>query len=96
MMTIQDAAFRVIDTLERLVIDYMLVGSISSMFYSFPRSTSDVDFLIATPEFAVVEFAKELGPDFQLNPQLSFETFGGSLKHELTVLDSAFRVELPL
>ena len=72
----------------------MLVGSFSSMYYSFPRSTTDADFVIGTVDWDVQFFAKSLGSDFKFDPQLSFESFGGSIKNEIQIEGTPFRIEL--
>ena len=45
-MSIYDATFALIDALDEAKIPYMLSGSLSSMYYSFPRATTDADFVI--------------------------------------------------
>jgi hypothetical protein len=85
---------RVADALDRAGIPYMLVGSFSSMYYSFPRSTTDVDFVLGAHAPDLAQLAALLGDKFRLNPQLAFETVGGSLKTELAVVGTAFTIEL--
>ena len=72
----------------------MLVGSFSSMYYSFPRSTTDADFVIGTPDWDPQSIAKSLSNEFEFDPQLSFETFGGSVKNEIQIIGTPFRIEL--
>ncbi|TWU58521.1 hypothetical protein Poly51_13000 [Rubripirellula tenax] len=72
----------------------MLVGSFSSMYYSFPRSTTDADFVIGTSDWDVQALAKSLGNEFKFDPQFSFETFGGSMKNEIQIEGTPFRIEL--
>lgn len=85
---------RVVDALDRVGIPYLLVGSFSSMYYSFPRSTTDADFVIRVPNPDLAQLADLLGDQFRLDPQLSFETVGGSLKNEVAVVGTAFKIEL--
>ena len=75
-------------------LDYMLVGSFSSMYYSFPRSTTDADFVIGTPGWDVRLLADRLGKEFKFDPQLSFEMIGGSIKNEIEIEGTPFRIEL--
>lgn len=93
-MNLGNAIHRVVDALDRAEIPYVLVGSFSSMYYSFPRSTTDVDFVLAVSDPDLAQLATLLGDRFRLNPQLSFETVGGSLKNEITVVGTAFQIEL--
>jgi hypothetical protein len=54
---LQEAVSQMIAAMDEASIDYMLVGSFSSMYYSFPRSTTDADFVIGTPGWDVRLFA---------------------------------------
>jgi hypothetical protein len=93
-VNLQDAVGKVVDALDRADIPYMLVGSFSSMFYSFPRSTTDSDFVLGVTDPDLPQLAKLLGSDFRIDPQLAFEAAGGSLKNELAVVGTPFRIEL--
>jgi hypothetical protein len=89
-----DAVGQVVDALDQIGIPYMLVGSFSSMYYSFPRSTTDVDFVIAVPDPDLARLGELLGAPFRIDPQLAFETVGGSLKNEISIVGTAFKIEL--
>lgn len=91
-MNLGNAIHRVVDALDRAEIPYVLVGSFSSMYYSFPRSTTDVDFVLGVPDPDLAQLTALLGDQFRLNPQRSFETVGGSLENEITVVGTAFKV----
>ncbi|KAA1260708.1 hypothetical protein LF1_32490 [Rubripirellula obstinata] len=93
-MNLQQAVSRLIAALNEAGLDYMLVGSFSSMYYSFPRSTTDADFVIGTADLDVFSLAKSLGGEFKFDPQLSFESFGGSIKNEIHIEGTPFRIEL--
>ena len=54
----------------------------------------DADFVIELGTRSVVEIARRLGPDFRLDPQMSFETLTGTRRYEMTVAQSLFRIEL--
>ena len=66
-MSIYDATFAVIDALEQANIPYMLSGSLSSMYYSFPRATVDADFVLDLGESSLSAFAELLGPGFRVD-----------------------------
>jgi len=93
-VNLQQAVSRIIAALDKVGLEYMLVGSFSSMYYSFPRSTTDADFVIGTPDWDAQELAALLGDEFKLDPQLSFETFGGLIKNEIQIKGTPFRVKL--
>jgi len=52
-MNLEDAIAKVIEGLSEIGVEYMLVGSFSSMYYSFPRSTADADFVVGTQDLDV-------------------------------------------
>ena len=93
-MNLQESISRIIVTLNEAGFDYMLVGSFSSMYYSFPRSTMDADFVIGTPNWDVHSLVNSLGSEFKLDAQQSFEGFGGSIKNEIEIEGTPFRIEL--
>ena len=63
-MSIYDATFSVIDALDKAAIPYMLSGSLSSMYYSFPRATTDADFVIDLGDQPVCGARKNFGIGF--------------------------------
>jgi hypothetical protein len=91
---LQEAVSQMIAAMDEAGIDYMLVGSFSSMYYSFPRSTTDADFVIGTPGWDVRSLVHRLGKEYKFDPQLSFETIGGSMKNEIEIEGTPFRIEL--
>ena len=93
-MNLEQAVAKVVDVLAEAGIEYMLTGSFSSMYYSYPRSTVDADFVVAARGLDVAALAGMLGPGFRLDPQIEFETMGGSIKHEIAVVGTPFTVEL--
>jgi hypothetical protein len=93
-MTAHEATLTVIDALEGLGIPYMLVGSFSTSYYGIPRSTKDADFVIQLGPRSVRELADRLGPQFKLDPQMSFETVTMTTRHTMQAADKSFTVEL--
>ena len=89
-----EATAKTIATMESLGIDYMLVGGLSSMAYGIPRSTRDADIVLAVEQSALDRLAEELGPEFELDPQGSFEMVTGTSRYHLRVPDIAFEIEL--
>lgn len=93
-MTIEDVTLRVIDALNADGSSYMLVGSFSSNLYGIPRSTKDADFVLQLQGDLSQKFYQSLGSDFEINPQLKFETNTGTFKQELCFQGTPFTVEL--
>ena len=93
-MTPAEATAAVIDALDALQIPYMLVGSLSCNYYAVPRSTQDADFVVQLDSGAISSLAKHLGPRFQLDRQMSFETVTATSRYILRSTEDAFVVEL--
>jgi len=92
-MTSEEAAVAVIDALDALAIPYILVGSLSSNYYGIGRSTKDADFVLQLGSRSVREIVGRLGPEFRLDPQMSFETVTMTTRHIVQVASIAFRIE---
>jgi hypothetical protein len=93
-MTGDEATLAVIDALETLQIPYLLVGSFSSNLYGVARSTHDADFVIHLGEESITRLANHLGPQFRLDPQMSFETVTCTRRHIMEVVGIPFKIEL--
>ena len=93
-MTTREIVRRVVDALEQLGVPYMLVGSFSSNAYGVARNTQDADFVVQLDRITVSQLAAKLWPDFQLDPQTSFETITATTRHVLNVPAEDFKVEL--
>jgi hypothetical protein len=94
-MTVGESiTLRVAEVLEACGIPFLLSGSFASNYYGIPRSTRDADFVIQAEHAVGPEFAKQLGEDFFLDGQLSFETNTGTLRQVLRHKKKTFKVEL--
>jgi hypothetical protein len=92
-MTIDDVALRVADALHRGDVPYMLVGGFSSNLHGIPRSTKDADFVVEVNALTS-DFAATLGPEFEPELQMSFETSTGTTRQEFRVKGTLFKVEV--
>jgi hypothetical protein len=93
-MTAPEIVSAVAGALNQLGIPYMLVGSFSSNYYGLPRSTKDADFVVQIEHQLLNPFAALLGPDFDLDRQMSFETITSTMRYRLRHTRSAFLIEL--
>jgi hypothetical protein len=93
-MTIDDVAMRVSEALNSAGVPYMLVGGFSSNYHGIPRSTKDADFVVQLSSALNSAFAATLGPEFEAEPQMSFETNTGTQRQEFRVKDTLFKVEI--
>ncbi|MFV1995528.1 MAG: hypothetical protein ACC661_08825 [Verrucomicrobiales bacterium] len=83
-----------IEAMESIGVDYMVVGGLSSNVYGIPRSTKDADIVVAVAPTELDKLARELGPEFDLDGQGSFEVVTGTLRYHLRVPAIAFEIEL--
>jgi hypothetical protein len=93
-MTAVELVERVIRALESHEVPYMAVGSFSSNVYGKPRSTKAADFVIQLGDKNIALIAQTLGPEFQLEPQMSFETITSTTRYRIVHPRSRFLVEL--
>ncbi len=90
----QQIASQVIAALARSGLPHMVVGSFARNFHSFARSTQDADIVLAVDAAGLVRFEAELGPEFSLDPQSTFETNTGTFRHTLVHVATEFKTEL--
>ncbi len=92
-MTDDEAVARMIDTLDELEIPYMLVGSLASGVYGVSGLTKDAVFVLELEGRRVREIATSLGEEFQLDPQVLFETVTGTTRYVIEVPSIPFRID---
>jgi hypothetical protein len=93
-VTIDDVALRVSAALGAAGVPFILVGGFSSNYHGIPRSTKDADFVVKLSGPLNEQFARTLGPEFEAEPQLSFETNTGTQRQEFRVAGTMFKVEV--
>jgi hypothetical protein len=89
----EDAVLAVVEALEGLAIPYMVVGSVSSTYYGIGRLSKDADFVVALGTESIVSVARRLGPQFRLDPQMSFETVTMTRRYLAQVVGTTFEIE---
>ena len=68
-MSQSELLIRVVQTLEKAHIPYMITGSVASSLYGEPRSTHDIDIVIAIKPSSIDEFKRAFPePGFYLDP----------------------------
>ena len=90
----ENLTLRVADALALSRVPYLLTGSFASNYYGIPRSTKDADFVVQLAGGVGPEFAERLGEEFELDPQLSFETVTGTYRQFIRHRRSPFKIEL--
>lgn len=92
----EQALRRLVEALDASAIDYMLTGAFATNFYGIPRATKDADVVVdvrSLPEW-LDTLMGNLGKDFLLHSQSSFEILTGSTRHTIDVVGSTFYIEL--
>lgn len=94
MTSQENLTLRVADALALCRVPYLLAGSFASNYYGIPRSTKDADFVVQLAAGVGAEFVERLGDEFELDPQLSFETVTGTYRQFIRHRRSPFKIEL--
>jgi hypothetical protein len=89
-----DIVLHFIDAFDQLSIPYMVVGSYSSNVYGRPRATQDADFVLQISGNPIPDLVRILGPEFQIDPQMSFESVTGTMRYIASHTGSVFKVEM--
>jgi hypothetical protein len=93
-MTAEFVVRTVLDALDASSIPYVLVGSFASNIYGTPRSTQDADLVVNATPGQLSRFIAALGPDFERDPQLQFETVTGTTKTIIRHVPTKFEIEI--
>lgn len=93
-MTVQEISRAALEAILAAEVDYVLVGGMAVNVHAFPRSTVDVDFVVATPLGTISRIAKHFPPDFELDPQPQMELLTGTYRWIVDIRATEFRVEI--
>ena len=85
---------QMIAALNQTGIPHMLVGAFARNYYAEPRSTKDADLVLGVAVGSFRPLLDALGPGYQLDEQMAFETNTGTLKNVITHVESGFSIEL--
>lgn len=84
-MNLYELAAHVIQALEAENIPYMVVGALSSSVFGIPRATKDVDIVLQLQTREPLHrLEQRLSQVVAFDPQATFETLTGSVRHILT------------
>jgi len=90
-----EAVVAVVKALEAIGVPFMVTGSFASNFYGVPRATKDADFILETDAIDFARLRSALGPELQLDPQLSFEGVTTTFRYQIHKRSSPpFTIEL--
>ena len=93
-MDLVEIVARVLRALNELNVPYMLVGSLSSNMYGEPRMTKDADLVVQLGDTPLSALLEKLGPGYQIDRQLGFETVTGTTRYHIRHVEDDFLVEL--
>lgn len=94
MKTGEDAVGVLLDILNRLGIEYMVVGSFSSNRYGVPRATRDADLVLKVVAQERERLFCELPAGFEIDSQVSFEMITGTWRQIIEIPSIPFTIEL--
>ncbi|MCF7731436.1 MAG: hypothetical protein K9N23_07105 [Akkermansiaceae bacterium] len=94
MKTGEEAIGVLLDVLNRLEVDYMVVGSFSSNRYGVPRATKDADLVLKIGAAERERLFATLPGDFRTDPQVTFEMVTGTWRQVIKVSRIPFIIEL--
>ncbi len=81
-MTLESLAIAVVETTEAAAVDFMLVGAIAAGAYGVPRSTKDVDLLVAVNVAGGLDkVVQSLSSLVEFEPQVVFDTLTWGRRH---------------
>ena len=95
-MTLSQLAGLVVDAAEGQGVEFMIVGALAAGFYGVPRSTKDVDFLMAFSDQTVLpKLTNSLVTHLEFDPQVVFDTLTWGRRHIGRTLEApSLKVEL--
>lgn len=93
-MSAEEISLKVVEVLNANQIPYMLVGSLSTNYYSTVRSTKDADIVLQANLGDTAHLIAKNLSFLQLDPQIGFETVTTTRKILLRATDEDFIVEL--
>ncbi|HEX4588820.1 MAG TPA: nucleotidyltransferase [Gemmataceae bacterium] len=93
-MTIEDSLVAVLQALEATETPHMVVGSFSTNFYGRRRSTEDADLVVQVGPKTISQLSEKIGKELKIDPQMSFETATGTMRHIVEVVGTEFKIEL--
>lgn len=70
---IRDPLEEIVAELDRAAIDYMLAGSFASSFHGAPRTTHDIDIVMAPTRDRLDRFVRELDPELYYVSEIAVE-----------------------
>jgi len=94
-MSPPEALTRVLEALEHAGIPYMLTGSFASAFHGVPRSTQDIDLVIAPTRSQLANLVRMFGPpEYYVSETAAMEAYRDESQFNVLDLTSAWKIDL--
>ena len=93
-MSPEEAITAVIEALNAQDVPYMLVGSLSSIYYGTTRATQNADFVIQLETGKLPALTAQLGPRFRMNPGTTVESANANRRCLVKLADKSYLIEL--
>jgi hypothetical protein len=90
----EEATTAVIDALDSQRVPYMLVGSLSCVYYGTARLTPEADIVVQSRAGQLSALMTQLGPLFRLSPQTTLESDSATQRYLIELTDQSYLVEL--
>lgn len=94
MQTPADGLSRILETLDRLEIPYMVAGSAASSLHGIARPTMDIDLVADLRADQAEEFAAELKADFYADPEMIKDALARRRSFNLIHFASSFKFDI--
>ena len=94
-MSHREPLARVLDSLEQAGIPYMLTGSFASAFHGVPRSTQDIDLVIAPSKSQLADFVRMFPPtEYYLSEAAAMEALRDQSQFNVLDLSTGWKIDL--
>ena len=93
-MTDDDISRAALGAIIAAQVDYVMVGGLAVIAHTFPRTTLDIDFVVAAPLGAITEIAAHFPPSFRVDPQAQMKMLTGTYRWIVEVEGSIFKVDV--
>lgn len=94
-MISDDIIRRLVSTLEAAGVPYMVVGSIASSYHGTPRSTQDIDVVVAPTRNQLEQLLSLLPEDkYYVSPEAAYEALSRKAQFNVLDFESGWKVDL--
>lgn len=90
-----DLRAHLVNTLERLGLEYFITGSIAATYYGEPRFTNDIDVVVRLSEEAVLQFCSQFpSPEFYVSEDAAKQAVRSRAQFNVIHPDSGLKIDV--